>query len=434
MVWNLTIAYLISSFLRIDGNDSVPSYGVDVSFPMHSFDGVSTNYAWLPHNVDPENNPTPPEYVGVPVQHFSERQSFYEEYVQGCRDYWEEEGHYCDEFEQDRIHQLIDQPASVVNFTEFGYKKIQAPKQIFDLIKDFWDRNKDKDDAENWEVGTTVANYWESPSKHINVADDKNELGGQHLKGSIWNMSEAVIKEWTGLDLLPTSVYGIRVYQEGAVLATHVDRFPLISSAIINVDQDVDEEWPIEMIGRDGIARNVTMKPGEMILYESHSIPHGRPFPLKGRFYANIFVHFQPNPKNEHENILPPYILKDSVYAAHWQEEKKEYQNLQNDEFNQHLSHDAARNGDIETLLQIAQEDYEALHYQDANGWMPIHEGARGGHIGVLQMLVDHGADMNVPTNFGNGKSPLTLALENEQFEVAEFLRYLGAYESEHEL
>jgi hypothetical protein len=33
---------------------------------------------------------------------------------------------------------------------------------------------------------------------------------------------------------------------------------------------------------------------GEMVLYESHSVIHGRPFPLKGRFYANIFIHFEP--------------------------------------------------------------------------------------------------------------------------------------------
>ena len=29
-------------------------------------------------------------------------------------------------------------------------------------------------------------------------------------------------------------------------------------------------------------------------MYESHSVIHGRPFPLKGRFYANVFIHFEP--------------------------------------------------------------------------------------------------------------------------------------------
>ena len=41
-----------------------------------------------------------------------------------------------------------------------------------------------------------------------------------------------------GQQLAECSLYGIRIYKEGAVLATHVDRLPLVSSAIINVDQD----------------------------------------------------------------------------------------------------------------------------------------------------------------------------------------------------
>ena len=59
------------------------------------------------------------------------------------------------------------------------------------------------------------------------------------------------------------SLYGIRIYREGSVLATHVDRLPLVSSAIINVDQDLDEPWPLEVYGHDGRATNVTMEPGK---------------------------------------------------------------------------------------------------------------------------------------------------------------------------
>jgi len=39
------------------------------------------------------------------------------------------------------------------------------------------------------------------------------------------------------------------------------------------------------------------MKEGDMVLYESHSVIHGRPFPLKGREFANVFVHFEPADK-----------------------------------------------------------------------------------------------------------------------------------------
>ena len=99
--------------------------------------------------------------------------------------------------------------------------------------------------------------------------------GGYALKQHIWNAARDTISAWTGQQLAECSLYGIRVYHEGAMLAPHVDRLPLVSSAIINVDQDVDEPWPLEVIGHDGIAVNITMEPGDLVLYESHSIIHG---------------------------------------------------------------------------------------------------------------------------------------------------------------
>jgi hypothetical protein len=65
-----------------------------------------------------------------------------------------------------------------------------------------------------------------------------------------------------------------------------VDRLPLVSSCIIQVAQDIDEPWPVEVISHTGVAYNISMVPGDMVLYESHSILHGRPFPLVGRYYV----------------------------------------------------------------------------------------------------------------------------------------------------
>lgn len=114
--------------------------------------------------------------------------------------------------------------------------------------------------------------------------------GGLPLKNMIWDLARSTIQEWTGQDLTQSSLYGIRKYTTGAVLATHVDRLPLVSSAIINVAQDVDEPWVLEVYAHDGMAYNVTMEPGDMVLYESHSVLHGRPFPLKGRHNAILWV------------------------------------------------------------------------------------------------------------------------------------------------
>merc|ERR1711862_1009601 len=182
---------------------------------------------------------------------------------------------------------------------------------------DFWQKNKDKKEAEAWHHGNSYVNHWENMSYMVSVENPRMEYGGSTLKQLIWENSENIIQEWTKQkNLKTTSLYGIRVYEEGAILATHVDRLPLVSSAIINVDQDVDEPWPLEVIGHDGKAYNVTMEPGDMVLYESHSVLHGRPFALKGRYFANIFIHFAPEGDIRADDGRPSYILEGSPEAT----------------------------------------------------------------------------------------------------------------------
>lgn len=101
----------------------------------------------------------------------------------------------------------------------------------------------------------------------INNSVENNALrgGGYSLKKKIWDAARDTIEDWTGEELTECSLYGIRVYKENAILATHVDRLPLVSSAIINVASDLDEPWPLEVYGHDGKAYNVTMEPGDMV-------------------------------------------------------------------------------------------------------------------------------------------------------------------------
>jgi prolyl 4-hydroxylase len=72
----------------------------------------------------------------------------------------------------------------------------------------------------------------------VSVEDQNLRGGGRILKKAIWDAARDTIQEWTGQELTECSLYGIRVYTEGSILATHVDRLPLVSSAIINVAQD----------------------------------------------------------------------------------------------------------------------------------------------------------------------------------------------------
>ena len=160
-------------------------------------------------------------------------------------------------------------------------------------LKEFYENHKAEKKLEQWPRRNTYVNNWVAPTYMVNF-EDRRFSEGISLKQKTWDNVKPIIEEWTGKKLDQSSLYGVRIYENEAVLATHVDRLPLVSSCIIQIDQDIDEPWPLEVIGHDGKAYNVTMKPGDMVLYESHTVLHGRPHPLKGRMYANVFVHFIP--------------------------------------------------------------------------------------------------------------------------------------------
>jgi len=458
--WIQVLCFAVMTQSLIAELDEPVEYGVDVSFPMQ-YSEVSTNYPWLEHNMDP-NKPVPDKYKDMVLQPLGDKQSFYKDFLKGCTEAFGKKGKRCIQTELDRIAMTLRQPQSMQNYTKVGYKKIKAPPDVWSLIKKFWDTNKDNPKLETWGVGNTYTNNWKSHSKMVSVEDSGLRGGGSRLKQKIWDAAKSTISEWTGHELTQCSLYGVRIYYEGSVLAPHVDRLPLVSSAIINVAQDVDEPWPLEVISHDGRAENVTMEPGDMVLYESHSVIHGRPFPLKGRYFANIFVHFEPvghtlrhhNHETDagedvdqkyreslmkgsggHENEqdgLPSYILEGTPEADHWRVTHPSGRKSRKKSFTtgSTVAHKAAQGGDIDALKKEVEKKKDLITAKDKNGWQPLHEGARGGHLEVVRYLVENGADVNAFTGDSGGTA---LFYAKQKFEddhpIIAYLESLGAVE-----
>jgi len=399
---------------------SPPEYGTDISYPMHQL-RVSTNYPWLPHNnvADDDNEggsrrpPVPPEYVDMPLQPMGDRQSLYEQIMESCRrnNNGSEESangegsHRCDDNEAARIAMNLRQPRSMVNYTETGYKKIRTPQPLMDLLLDFWMANRGNERFEAKTPFNIFTNSYDSPSYLLDVGRSDLVGGGTDLRDKLWDAARDTIQEWTGQRLVPSSLYGIRIYGDGAVLAPHVDRLPLISSAIINVAQDVDEDWPLEVIGHGGKAINVTMKPGDLVLYESHSIIHGRPFALKGRYYANIFIHFVPEEEDD-DGELPSYIVPGSPVAHEFIARSKVVKHNS-------PAHEAAAQGDVRQLQLLSvgrpssKSVEDVLDAPDRNGWRPLHEAVRSGSVDAVRFLLDRG-NIYVNSRTGPGGDGLT--------------------------
>jgi prolyl 4-hydroxylase len=127
---------------------------------MH-YPAVTRNYHWLPHNAN-ASIPTPDEYKDMVVQPLGDKQSFYEDLIQGCFEFYGKKGKRCQRTEDTRIQMNLRQPKGMYNYTKLGYTKIRAPEHVFKLIKEFWEKNKGKEKPEVWPAGNTFTNHWVS--------------------------------------------------------------------------------------------------------------------------------------------------------------------------------------------------------------------------------------------------------------------------------
>jgi len=325
---------------------------------------------------------TGPVLDGCDPSLIEQGQAFYDGYMEGC--YKNANKRACKKIERDRHEMNVRQPQSMINMTESGYRKTKAPTHIVDLLTKFWETNKHRKVLEDWDPESIYVNHWESPSYILDVGNPEYKGGGESLKEEIWNTAVDAIAEWTGglAKLRPVSLYGIREYTTGAVLSPHVDRIPLVSSGIVNIAQDVDEPWPLEVYGRDGLAVNITMEPGDMIFYESHSLIHGRPFPLRGRYFANVFIHFEPfdgwdKARGETElgdsnGDLPPYILPGSPEEEIFRSENTNGWSKYFVQGEEPPGNTYAAEGNLEKLKELGEGDPKFLIYEDENGWTPV--------------------------------------------------------------
>ena len=65
---------------------------------------------------------------------------------------------------------------------------------------------------------------------------------------------QKILEDWAKVKLNKIFVlYGIRRYTRGAVLLQHVDKIPShIISVILQIDQKVEEDWPLTIIDHKG--------------------------------------------------------------------------------------------------------------------------------------------------------------------------------------
>ena len=112
----------------------------------------------------------------------------------------------------------------------------------------------------------------------------------------VHNSIKNTLEDWSKIKLQPSTAYGPREYRRDSSLRMHCDRGKThIISAILHIHREgMDKDWPLVIINRNNEREKIYMVPGDMVLYESASLPHSREEPLKGDYYVNMFLHFAP--------------------------------------------------------------------------------------------------------------------------------------------
>lgn len=166
-----------------------------------------------------------------------------------------------------------------------------------------------------------------------------------------------------------------------------------------------------------------------MVLYESHSVIHGRPFPLKGGFYANVFIHFEPlgalDDEIRYDEKIPPYLIPNSKWEETWWRHNPDGWNPMDERLK--IFRAAATSGDADALEAAVKSYPEGLDEEDQNGWLPLHEAVRAGQLGTVKVILKHGGDINNET-FAR-QTPLNIARKflGDDHEVTKFLEKNGA-------
>ena len=200
----------------------------------------------------------------------------------------------------------------VPNFTRYGFEIVQTPCEIHTKL-----RNAVTEGLANWETLPEEGNIDVIYHSADNVPKFIH-IGG--LQQEILEALKPMHEKWTGgIQLKPSSAYGVRLYRNGSSLVMHNDRVEThVISCIAHIAHEYDDDnhpWPIQIEDHDGNLHSVSLEEGQMLHYESAKCLHGRMDAFRGKYYGSIFVHYQPVDKKTWNYTVDSVI---NAVPPHW--------------------------------------------------------------------------------------------------------------------
>ena len=149
----------------------------------------------------------------------------------------------------------------VPSFTENGFHLTTIPPPLFEKVQKAFNEK-----MKNWDtlpLEREIDAVYTAPGKPSKMM----YLGG--LMNELHRELKPLHEAWAGgIELVPTSIYGIRLYQNGSSLLMHVDKPEThVISSIVHVAHEYDnddEPWTIDIEGLDGQVHSIALEPGQV--------------------------------------------------------------------------------------------------------------------------------------------------------------------------
>lgn len=203
------------------------------------------------------------------------------------------------------------------NFTKYGWALTRAPAHLVkalteELHKKPWSKFEDESNLK--------------PMGLRCLDKDPFVVDTAQINRMILEELQDLHEQWVSAKLTPTVAYGMRVYQNQSQLLMHLDNPSThIVSSILHIGSSEDaQEWPLVLEDYTGNTVEVHLTPGDLLLYESSRILHGRPTVFHGSWYTSLFIHYAPvgywnpgtNAMDEMQYAVPPDWSKQRVPLA----------------------------------------------------------------------------------------------------------------------
>ena len=200
------------------------------------------------------------------------------------------------------------------NFTKYGWALTRAPAHLVEALteelhKQPWTDLEDESHLKPMGLRCLEHDPFMVDTTHVNEMI-LHELQGLH-------------EQWVSAELTPVVAFGMRVYRNQSQLLMHVDNPNThIVSSILHIGSSEDaQEWPLVLEDYAGNTVEVHLTPGDLLLYESSRILHGRPTVFNGSWYTSLFIHYTPDgywppgvdAMDEMQYAIPPNWSKNVV-------------------------------------------------------------------------------------------------------------------------